>query len=346
VRNWRWDVKIALIAGLMAAGLIEVFQAFDNIPARLAHVVIFGSAGVICLRLSRYPRRFGFGLAAIMVASNSYTGPYGKVLYNERSFFGVYRILSDRDNNQHLLFHSTTLHGIQSLEADRRLTPLSYYHPSGPAGEAFRMVAKTHPRAPVAVIGLGAGSLACYGSSGQRFTFYEIDPVVERIARDPRFFTYLRNCPAASDVTIGDARVSLSRAPDHYYGMFVLDAFSSDAIPIHLLTEEALRLYVSKLAPDGVLLFHISNRYFDLAPVLARLAATMNLSVFLREDLRLSDTEALAGKQPSRWVIMAARSAVLAPLRGEQQWQPLSGNSAVDLWTDDHSNLLQALRWP
>jgi hypothetical protein len=125
-----------------------------------------------------------------------------------------------------------------------------------------------------------------------------------------------------------------------------LDAFSSDAIPIHLLTEEALRLYVSKLAPDGVLLFHISNRYFDLAPVLARLAATMNLSVFLREDLRLSDTEALAGKQPSRWVIMAARSAVLAPLRGEQQWQPLSGNSAVDLWTDDHSNLLQALRWP
>jgi hypothetical protein len=238
------------------------------------------------------------------------------------------------------------VHGIQSLAADRQLTPLSYYYPSGPAGEAFRMVAQSHPQAPVAVIGLGAGSLACYGSSGQRFTFYEIDPVVERIARDPRFFTYLRNCPAAADVTIGDARVSLSHAPNHYYGMFVLDAFSSDAIPIHLLTEEALRLYVAKLAPDGVLLFHISNRYFDLAPVLGRLAATMELSALLCEDLLLDKAEVLAGKQPSRWVIMAPRSTALAPLRGERKWQPLSASSAIDLWTDDHSNLLQALRWP
>jgi hypothetical protein len=156
----------------------------------------------------------------------------------------------------------------------------------------------------------------------------------------------LSNCPAATDVTIGDARVSLNHAPDHYYGIFVLDAFSSDAIPIHLLTHEALRLYVAKLAPDGVLLFHISNRYFDLAPVLARLAATMNLSALLREDLRLSEAEALAGKQPSRWVVMAPQSEVLAPLRGELKWQHLNGDSAVDLWTDDHSNLLQALRWP
>lgn len=346
VRTWGWDVKMALLAGLIAAGLIEAFQTFADIPARLAHVVIFGSAGVICLHLARQPRRFGFGLAAIMIATSSYTGPYGKVLYNERSFFGVYRIMSNRNNNQHLLFHSTTLHGIQSLETGRHLTPLSYYHPSGPVGEAFRMIAKIHPHAPVAVIGLGAGSLACYGTPGQRFTFYEIDPVVERIARDPRFFTYLRNCPAAADVSIGDARISLSHAPDHYYGMLVLDAFSSDAIPIHLLTQEALRLYVAKLAPDGVLLFHISNRYFDLAPVLARLAAAMKLGVFLREDLELSDEEASAGKQPSRWIVMVPQSATLVSLRGEPKWQPLNADDEVALWTDDHSNLLQALRWP
>jgi hypothetical protein len=344
-RDWRWDVKIALIAGLIAAGLIEWFQTFANVPAHLAHIVIFGFAGVICLRLARHPRRFGFALAAVMLASSSYTGPYGEVLYNERSFFGVYRILSDRHKSQLLLFHSTTIHGIQSRDIDRQLTPLSYYHPSGPVGEAFRVLAKTHPRTPVAVIGLGAGSLACYGSSGQRFTFYEIDPVVERIARDTRFFTYLRNCPAATDVTIGDARISLSHAPDGYYGMLVLDAFSSDAIPIHLLTEEALRLYAAKLAPDGILLFHISNRYFDLAPVLARLAAKMKLSALLREDLRLSEAEALAGKQPSRWVVMM-RSAVPAPLQGAQKWQPLNGDGAVDLWTDERANLLQALRWP
>lgn len=343
--NWRQDAIIAVMSGLTAAGLIALFQFFANVPAHLAHVIIFGSAGVICLSLARHPRRFGFGLAAIMLASSSYTGPYGKVLYKERSFFGVYRILSDRHNNQHLLFHSTTIHGIQSLEPDRRMTPLSYYHPSGPAGEAFRMVAKTHPGAPIAVIGLGAGSLACYGSSGQRFTFYEIDPAVERIARDPRLFTYLRSCPAATDVTIGDARVSLAHASDGYYALLVLDAFSSDAIPVHLLTEEALGLYAAKLAPDGVLLFHISNRYFDLAPVLARLAAAMKLSALLREDLQLSDAEISAGKQPSRWVVMAKQSAVLAPLRGERQWQPLNSASAVDLWTDARSNLLQALRW-
>jgi hypothetical protein len=343
--DWRRDALIAVVSGLIAAGLIGFFQIFANVPARLAHVVIFGSAGMICLRLARHPRRFGFSLAAIMVASSSYTGPYGKVLYNERSFFGVYRILSDRHNNQHLLFHSTTIHGIQSLEPDRRLTPLSYYHPSGPAGEAFRVLAKNHPGVPIAVIGLGAGSLACYGSSGQRFTFYEIDPAVERIARDPRFFTYLRNCPAATDVTIGDARVSLAHAPDGYYGLVVLDAFSSDAIPIHLLTEQALQLYAAKVAPDGVLLFHISNRYFDLAPVLARLAAAMKLSALMREDLRLSEAELSAGKQPSRWVVMAKQSEVLAPLRREWKWQPLGGASAVDLWTDERSNLLQALRW-
>ena len=149
----------------------------------------------------------------------------------------------------------------------------------------------------MAIVGLGAGSLACYAEPGQGWTFYEIDPAVVRIARDPRFFTYLKDCRARSqDVVVGDARLRLRDAPDGGYGLIVLDAFSSDAIPMHLLTREALRLYRDKLADGGLIAFHISNRYLDLAPVLGALARDAGLIDRIRRDRDISPEQAKAGQ--------------------------------------------------
>ena len=127
-------------------------------------------------------------------------------------------------------------------------TPISYYYPTGPIGQIFQTFAQSRANAHVGFVGLGTGSLVCYAKPGQSFTFFEIDPMIEQIARDPKLFTYLRDCPAQLKITIGDARVSLSKTPDRQFDLLVLDAFSSDAIPTHLLTLEALQLYLNKLA--------------------------------------------------------------------------------------------------
>ena len=315
------------------------------IPARLAHIMIFGLSGLIGLSFARRPLRFGLGIGAIMLATIWYNGPFGELLLSERSFFGVYRAMREPERNLHVIFHGTTLHGAQNLDPEKRLQPLSYYHPSGPAGEAFKALAENASARPVAIVGLGAGAMACYGKRGQDFVFYEIDELVERIARDQALFTYLRDCPPRVSVHIGDARVTVPRAADQTYGVFVLDAFSGDAIPIHLLTREAVELYLSKLMPDGVLLFHISNRHMDLVPVVDRIAAELKLTAFLRHDAEISRMEQAQGRQPSTWAILARQPERLARFRKDSKWQMLNGNRKGDLWTDHYVNILQVLRW-
>jgi hypothetical protein len=330
---------------IIVLGVVLWADRDDFLSARLAHVMIFGLSGLIGLSFARRPLRFGLGIGAIMLATSWYHGPFGQVLFSERSFFGVYRAMRDGERNFHLIFHGTTLHGAQSLDAQKRLRPMSYFHPTGPAGQAFKLLSQSGVDKPVAIVGLGAGALACYGEPGQDFVFYEIDSLVERIARNPTLFTYLKDCPPRTSVQIGDARVTLAGVPDRSYGMFILDAFSGDAIPIHLLTREAVELYLSKLVTDGVLLFHISNRYMDLVPVVDRVAAELKLTAFLRHDGEVSDAERAEGKQPSTWAILARDRRLLAPFAGDAKWQPLSGDRDGDLWTDNYSNILQVLRW-
>ena len=313
------------------------------LSAYVAHIVIFGVSAVIGLSFARRPLRFALGIGAIMLATSGYHGPFGDLLFSERSFFGVYRAMRDTGNKFHFIFHGTTLHGAQSLDPARRRQPLSYYHPTGPAGQVFKSLSAEGFDKPVAIVGLGAGALACYGKPGQVFTFYEIDPLVERIARN--VFTYLKDCSPQISVSIGDARVTLARAPAGFYGMFILDAFSGDSIPIHLLTQEAVELYLSKLVPDGVLLFHVSNRYMDLTRVVDRVAARLNLTALAQHDVKLSDDDIAEGKQPSQWVIMARREKVISAFQDDPRWQPLSNRESGEVWTDDYSNILQVLRW-
>ena len=318
----------------------------DFLSGRVAHVMIFGLAGLIGLSFSQRPLRFALGIGAIMLATGWYQGPFGQVLFSERSFFGVYRAVHDDKRNLNVIFHGTTLHGAQAIGPKmERLQPLSYYHDNGPAGHAFKTFGANGYDKPVAIVGLGAGALACYGRREQDFVFYEIDLLVERIARNRALFTYLQDCPPRVSVEIGDARVALARARDGTYGMFVLDAFSGDAIPIHLLTREAVELYLSKLLPDGVLLFHISNRYLDLVPVVDRLAAEFKLAALLRHDSKVSELERAEGKQPSTWVVMARERSRLGSLARDARWRPLTGDRNGDLWTDNYSNVLKVLRW-
>ena len=339
-RDILWPAILFVIVSL----LVYWTRNHESLSAQHAHLLIFGTAALLGLSFVRHRTRFALGIGAILLATINYTGSFGAPLFTERSFFGVYRGLRDADGKFHLMFHGTTLHGAQSLDPATRLRPLSYYYPTGPAGQVFEFLSSRGFDKPVAIVGLGAGALACYARAGQTFDFYEIDPLVERIARDPDRFTFLRDCPAQAAVRIGDARVTLNDAADRFYGVLVLDAFSGDSIPIHLLTQEAVALYLEKLTADGVLLFHVSNRYLDLTQVVARLAQRLNLLAIAQHDGQISDQELADGKQPSTWVALSRRDQWLAPLAASGRWQPLIVSEVGAVWTDDHSNILQALR--
>jgi spermidine synthase len=197
----------------------------------------------------------------------------------------------------------------------------------------------------VAVVGLGAGSLACYGTPDQRWTFYEIDPTVLRIAGNTRFFTFLRDCPPKPFVVLGDARLTLVRAPEGAYDLIILDAYSSDAPPMHLITLDAVRLYLTKLAPGGVLLFNISNRHLVLEPVLGTIARAAGLVARTRDDARVGDAERLAGRVESQWVVMARRAEDLGALRDDALWTAPAAPPDLLPWTDNFASLLAAFRW-
>ncbi|MET0825946.1 MAG: fused MFS/spermidine synthase, partial [Acidimicrobiales bacterium] len=256
----------------------------------------------------------------------------------ERTFFGVHRVFED-EQGRHVLANGTTTHGMQD-PADPG-TPLGYYHPDGPIGDVFVSAAAAPPR-DVAVVGLGSGALAAYGRTGDTFTYYEIDPAVARIASDPTLFSYLSDSAADTDIVLGDGRLSLERT-DEIYDVMVLDAFSSDAIPVHLLTAQAVQEYLRHLGADGVLAIHISNRYFDLAPVVGRLAETFGLASVGRLDVP-SPEQVDAGHWSSTWVVLAPRAAALAGLTGDHGWGPLPPAEGR-LWTDDYSDLLGSFRF-
>jgi spermidine synthase len=220
---------------------------------------------------------------------------------------------------------------------------LSYFHRAGPIGQIFARVplASTAPR--VAVLGLGVGTLASYRTATQHWTFYEIDPVVEDIARNDAYFTYLRACGEACGVTIGDGRVSLARAEPHTYGVIVLDAFSSDAVPMHLITREALALYLSKLAPGGVIVFNISNLHLSFQGVLSRMAADAGLAALWQREPPDAGSWEL-GKFPSEWFIVARDRGDFGGLNLDSRWSVPHAPEATPLWTDDFSNILTVIR--
>ena len=345
-RRLSWRDRRAIAFGLpVAIGVMSaIIVAWSNTaaPSARAFVGLLGIPALLAFTFSRKPIPFAAALSLMVLSGQLSNGGYGAVEYAERTFFGVYRVRVDPQEGYRFLLHGTTLHGVQRLDPARRREPVAYYHRTGPVGHALQELPAA-ARSRVGVVGLGTGGLATYVRPGQQWVFYEIDPAVERIARDTRLFTYLADCGAACSVVLGDARLSILREPGRSFDVIVIDAFSSDAIPVHLMTTEAIGLYVSRLRSGGALVFHISNRHLELAPVLTKLAAANGLVAVRRNDA-LAKTPPADGMIPSEWLVMARTREDLGPLSRDQRWQAPAVPASTPLWTDDFSNILSVLR--
>jgi spermidine synthase len=263
------------------------------------------------------------------------------VLHTERNFFGINKVKLIENGRKVTLIHGTTMHGTEFTDPALRRAPLAYYARSGPVGQ---LLALTGTRPKVAVIGLGTGALACYRKPGEAWTFYEIDGAVEQIARDTRYFHYLQNCGAGTQIHLGDGRLSLSAVPDRSFDLIVLDAFSSDSIPMHLLTREAVALYLRKLTPHGVVVLHVSNEYLNLVPVLNTVVESLGAAG--RHQIYFpSAAESDRGASASEWMAIAAQGADFDFLAPEKRWQGLGMARAGAPWTDDFSNIFRAIKW-
>ena len=258
-----------------------------------------------------------------------------------RSYFGIYTVRNYPETHQRMLSHGTTLHGMQFTD-ERRRRPTTYYGPGSGVGLALASApALFGAEARIGVVGLGTGTLACWKEPGQRWTFFEIDRAVLKLSRARRF-TYLEDCAPDARVRLGDARLELAKLPRASFDVLAIDAFSSDAIPLHLLTEEALHVYGRALADDGILLLHISNRYFELEPQLSASLARAGWAGRVITD----NPDRNLGLSPSVWVAVARDEARLARLtRGEAKWKPLLRDARTRPWSDDHASILPAVRW-
>ncbi len=335
--NPRRLTRPALAAAAAAALLIGGRLA---IVPMIPMIAMLGAPVLMGLSVAKDSARFALTIAGLFTALfiGNAVSPIegGQQLYADRTFFGINRVRTDPDRRHVTLSHGTTTHGAQVM-GDFHPEPLTYYHRESPIGQVFATFGST--ARSVGVVGLGAGTLAAYVQPGDSWRFYEIDEAVERIARDTRFFRYLDRCGAQCSVIFGDARLTLAQNTV-MHDVLVLDAFSSDSIPMHLLTTEALQTYQSRLTADGVLALHISNRHIRLRPVVARLARDTGLTALVRFD-PLAETA--KGYQASDWVVMARNASTLHHLSQDSRWKPLQADERL-AWSDDFSNIWTELR--
>jgi hypothetical protein len=285
--------------------------------------------------------------AVLVVAIALWSGGRS-VIDRERSFFGVLTISTSPDGRYTILTNGTTIHGAQSITDAAvdagRPEPLTYYTAEGPLASAIVSHRERLGRpVNVGIVGLGAGSLACYAGKGDKWRYYEIDAAVVRVAADPRRFRFLSACTPDAPIIVGDARLTVTREPDGLFDVLVIDAFSSDAIPVHLMTREAIAGYFAKLAPDGILVMHISNRYMELRSVLAAIAASENLAgAGLLHRRSAEDNKAL---RTTTEAVVLARSPADIEQFIDSGWDRLTveQGGAVRAWTDDYSNIIAAI---
>ena len=296
-----------------------------------------GLTGALYVACAKHPARLATAIALMFGVGSTWGPSQTHVLFAERTFFGVLRVRTDDLGKYHRLIHGSTLHGEQALDPARSAQPRTYYHRDGPIGQVIAVLSQQLSRGSIGVVGLGAGSLAAYSQPGQTWTFHEIDPAVERIARSPQYFRFMSDCGDRCRVSLGDARLSLAKVSTHY-DLLIVDAFSSDAIPVHLLTREAVQVYLGSLKPDGTLAFHISNRNVNLKPVLGALASDSGLTAWVRLD---QDEDVEAGHGKSEWLVMSRHLSTLRALVADHRWRQPPSDAAV--WTDDYSNIVTVL---
>jgi protein-L-isoaspartate O-methyltransferase len=336
------DVLLPAALGLFIVVAAVTTRRIGSVTDGVMVILVAVVPTIACFLFSPRPLRFALGVAVLLASVQSGQMYRGDILHSERTFFGVHRISTDPENSVRILYHGATVHGVQSADPARAMEPLAYYHPSGPAGSLVRAFGQNPDKRSLALVGAGTGALAVLAGPHQRVTLYEIDPAIVRIAEDTRYFTYLSAMRAEHRAVVGDGRLELSRS-DERYDVIVLDAFSSGTIPIHLLTREAMELYLDKLAPGGALLFHISNRHLELGPVVGAQARDLGLAAYQWIDVR-PDEDVERGIFGSQWVLLARSPQDLdyMPVGG---WRPMELPEDTRAWTDDFSDLLTVQRW-
>jgi len=349
----RWWERMQYVLMPIAEWLTKIlnrafsFKLGSTFPLDVRAAVLFewlmyGLPLLISLLALHRPWRFGLAVAGVLIAAH--IAHHREHVTKFRSQFGVLSLRRDvgDDYALHTLSHGTTTHGEQLIKPES-LEPRTYYHIDGPIGDVFlREFSDGRKRKNMAFVGLGTGTLAAYTGPGQQFKYFEIDPVVKRIATDERYFTYYLRSKAEKEVVLGDARIQIERLKDVKYDLIIVDAFSSDAIPVHLLTREAIQLYLNRLTSDGAILLHISNRHLDLAPVVARHALDLDLQAWHVDDRGTDDDE----RYGSEWVLVAPKSLELEYIsKLGSNWYPIEHGKDDPLWTDDFSSILAVLNW-
>ncbi|WP_347312248.1 spermidine synthase [Defluviimonas sp. SAOS-178_SWC] len=322
------------IAALPLILAVTVFGIADWLTLKL---VMFGLAAVVAVLLRRTVPAAALA-AGIVTVSGTYLIPDGDI-FRDRSFFGTHRVM-DGDGMRHYA-NGTTIHGAERLSDYSRAKPqpLFYYHPNAPMARVLTSDIGRSAKS-VGIVGLGVGSLACYRNEGQDWQFYEIDAVVDRIARNPDYFTFMSACAGDAPTHLGDARMVLAAQEGLKYDILIIDAYGSDAVPMHLTTHEAMQLYLDRLAPDGVLLYHITNRYYAIQRPLARSAEALGLVARIENHPGRPDVD--PGDTASRVVMLARSEAALGDMASDARWQELRSDGER-LWTDDFANLLSIL---
>ena len=311
---------------------------------------VVGGALILLAGLSysyrQQPLALGLLTAVILFFTLGLHSLASTTLFQERTFFGVLSVRNSviMDENQHPetareLYHGTTKHGAERLSAANLTTPLTYYSRPGPIGQVFSEYDNENQNWNIGAVGLGAGALACYTKPGQHWRFYEIDPLVVQVAKDPQWFNYLNRCNPKADMIVGDARLSLAKETDASFDLLIMDAFSSDAVPTHLLTREALELYFSKLKADGLLAFHITNRHLALKNVLADHVNSLHLAGLLQEFKPNTEIPLVVATD---WVVIAKNPARLDRLQQSRigHWQKLPITFDIQPWTDDFTHII------
>lgn len=336
--NFYLCISIGGVLGGIFNALVApfVFSTALEYPLILTVACLVISGGIAW---SKSWLKFALPVLVALLTFGSYLDAKERSLTTQRNFFGVWRVSSDEKNEFHRLKHGSTTHGYQFTDPAKRCTPPTYYYNEGPVGQIFQAFDAKPGSNFVGVIGLGAGTLSTYSHAEQQWDYYEIDPAIVAIAQDTRYFTYLSDCSKANTTMIlGDARLKMKEAPNGQYGLFIIDAFSSDSIPSHLVTVEALDLYLSKLAPDGLLAMNISNRYLNLEPLLSGLAQEKGLFARIRRDQQFDSATA---RFSSSWVVMARNESTFGSILADARWRPLKGRV---VWTDDFSNILDLMK--
>jgi SAM-dependent methyltransferase len=335
-------IPVLLAVAILITWVIFRFTHLDSDTTSVA--LVHTSLVFIGYKLKNHVQRFAWSFSVFIMAYAFILPGYiegANRTFAARNFFGVKKVLDDPSAHLRKFLHGDTIHGIESTEPDRAGQPLSYYYPGGSVSDVIEMMRARYKPQHFGVLGLGTGTMASYADTAHHVTFFEIDPSVEPIAR--HFFTFLPRCGSNCDVVVGDGRLQLERVADSEFDLLLLDAFSSDSVPTHLLSREAVQLYLRKLKPDGVLIFHVSNRYLNVEKLVSSLISDAGLVAYSRFD-DAGDLRKL-GKSSANHVVAARRIEDLQEISKRPAWKRLSAPSDFQAWTDDYSNLLSLIRW-